>query len=858
MLSYIVPVVQQRLGQVEIVEPAEEIRLQTVQYLSAITDAVQVGMVPFVDDVVGIIQRIVNDPYPEVKKESCKLVVKLCSFCPRQIHYHGQTLSKAILPALGHRHSAVRLAALQAIQKTLLVNVEGLNDCLPALNSLLHDGAPQVRQEMYKTAGEWLLTLPDRWSTANRTLPLLLAGVTDDVEKLRVLSTEYLDRVGKLFEEEWEDRVKGEVDFAAQLPNRARPGLRHLARENTLKIVDKLTEGIADWSLNTRLISLRILSSFLPLTEDQITGYTGHLILPLQRILCNGTPSASSENTTTSSSAPSPFDNPLIITKPAAQTNKPDAAELQLAYTCAKALGQYVASDVWLSVVLPSLKIGDVAQTTIVTGYLRVLVALLEGADNSKIQSEEVGRRVVTQILDGDIVCENLDILFLVTEILDLLVTKMGNVVESMKETVGYSMFTILVKCTAVLEALVKEGGVGVGNALASKSLPMDKVSKILSKVKESLVKLANAYGINGSTKDDASTIASIYGYYFGRIVSQLQSSKPEQWNKYSLERVILEVIVKQSGHVMGESDKLDQVMAIWKVMADKEREPEVRLGLFQLLLSLTDSSSKQSVLNTHGELTKRSAEVVTSILVPNFIWRPGRKASAVRRAAIQLFVRLISLPTGVNDSTVLVGCLVRDVVEQVFAKEGIWKKLLEEMMEDDELETRELALKCFQVLLGLFDANNDRMVRFDAELYKLIYQSLLKRMDDAQDSIRILTCTVLKNLWKHIEAWVREMDRFAASKGLTLEQGATTILVDNKECVEIRLDEVHWSTMIKGLAVHMDDTNTQVQEAVAECLMDNGVFGRVCPRELVLEHLRSVAHKHRSTRYIDAVLAGF
>lgn len=67
-LSIVVPVLVARLGQTEIVEPSEEVRLSLMGFVAELIKFCTTGMAPFVGDMVLILQQTLCDPYPEVKK----------------------------------------------------------------------------------------------------------------------------------------------------------------------------------------------------------------------------------------------------------------------------------------------------------------------------------------------------------------------------------------------------------------------------------------------------------------------------------------------------------------------------------------------------------------------------------------------------------------------------------------------------------------------------------------------------------------------------------------------------------------------------------------------------------------------
>ena len=62
MLPFIMPVLVQRLGQQDITEPSEELRLQLVELMTSLTDMSGQAMHVYIDDSVKILQRTIVDP----------------------------------------------------------------------------------------------------------------------------------------------------------------------------------------------------------------------------------------------------------------------------------------------------------------------------------------------------------------------------------------------------------------------------------------------------------------------------------------------------------------------------------------------------------------------------------------------------------------------------------------------------------------------------------------------------------------------------------------------------------------------------------------------------------------------------
>lgn len=129
-LAYLLPVLVDRTGQQsmgamdsttaahyahqqEAVEPSEEIRLQMVLLLATIVSRSQgESLAPCVEDMVTVVCRTLADPFPEVKKESCRVVRLLVEACPRQVGMQHTSLCKAIVANVLHKHANVRAATV--------------------------------------------------------------------------------------------------------------------------------------------------------------------------------------------------------------------------------------------------------------------------------------------------------------------------------------------------------------------------------------------------------------------------------------------------------------------------------------------------------------------------------------------------------------------------------------------------------------------------------------------------------------------------------------------------------------------------------------------------------------------------
>lgn len=114
-LSYTIPILVQRLGQPEIVETAEEIRAKLLELLTFLVEKSGEKFGIYTDDCVKILQRTINDPFPEVKKESCRCASLLPVSCPRHFYMQSESLVKPLLMSITHQHSRVRITVVETI-----------------------------------------------------------------------------------------------------------------------------------------------------------------------------------------------------------------------------------------------------------------------------------------------------------------------------------------------------------------------------------------------------------------------------------------------------------------------------------------------------------------------------------------------------------------------------------------------------------------------------------------------------------------------------------------------------------------------------------------------------------------------
>ncbi|TPX57998.1 hypothetical protein SpCBS45565_g08096 [Spizellomyces sp. 'palustris'] len=793
-LAYIVPAISARLSQTEIVEPSEEIRLLLVQLLVRLVNLTGAGFIPFVEDAVKVLQRTLQDPFPNVKKESCNLVIQLSRQTKKALGYHGASIAKAVVPCLQHRHSSVRTSGLQAIREAIMVDASGLDDVLDTLRQITLDKSQSVRESIYVTAAEWMLNLPDRWSVGYKILPLLLAGMTDELPKLAEVCRNYMDDIGKLYETDWEDRVKDELDYMQLDSDRPRVGCRHVVRDNTQKIVAKTLEGLADWNADVRAKSAQVLATFITYAEDMITGYAGIILPALYRVLAGD-----------------------------------EVTVCKQAIGVAELLGRHVDTDVYLDIILPAIRTGGGGSTQFRLGCLRALAGLVRGTPMSRFSKARL-ERVSDLVSEKELAQnENTELLAEVAGVVVELVKKVPPVhvdtseaASTRSETVGvpnaeeigragYVIFLVLARLSGVSED-DKVPGVPV----------------LRQKTEEALRILATAYGLF--------SVQDLYALHLDAVLAYL-AAEQSQWTRYSPEPRLLDTILTQAGPLAGQ--RLEVTVPLLSGMAGIERDIEVRESMFKITLSLLHSPSTS--LNSTGQFSEYSRAVLSDIIIANGVWKPGRKAALLRGKAIET---LLALLNGNNGEECL-GFLRSDALMCVWEPDLM--NVLVGTLEDDDADTRNHTLMVLSHLLR-------SPLEFTANTFKKLYQELLKRMDDAHDSLRVATARVWNDFFEAVGSWQQRMSPLIQAAG-----GMTAVMVhaagnvaQTGELVEVKLDDVHWAAIVKGLTVHMDDPNAQLQECVFNALKASL---KVAPANVMRDHWTGVRLRHRIPTYIDELL---
>lgn len=131
-LTYVLPVLVERIGSIEIIEESEELRLHLLEFLQKIilkysqTEQLK----PFLGDCIIILAEAAKDKFPAIKELSCKCILDLAHALPRDFHMQAENLIKPVVSCLGHQRFKVRVEAIKAIGLYILIFLQFNNGTL--------------------------------------------------------------------------------------------------------------------------------------------------------------------------------------------------------------------------------------------------------------------------------------------------------------------------------------------------------------------------------------------------------------------------------------------------------------------------------------------------------------------------------------------------------------------------------------------------------------------------------------------------------------------------------------------------------------------------------------------------------
>eukprot|EP00795_Rhopilema_esculentum_P010870 gene10870-19690_t len=301
----------------------------------------------------------------------------------------------------------------------------------------------------------------------------------------------------------------------------------------------------------------------------------------------------------------------------------------------------------------------------------------------------------------------------------------------------------------------------------------------IMKEARANLEKLSQLRGLGTVDR-----IVEEHGY---GILTSLQENA-ELWTGSSPERLKFDMLLTLSHKAF--PSMLNQSMEIFLTNLRPTNDPELKLKMFSLLSRIvTGVRDDNDVIES---LQPFCVTLLKEAVLPNCIWHAGRVAAAVRAAAMSCFWSLLQ---GHVIRTEHINEVFSDMLIQIIS-----------CLDDDNQTTRMVTCK---TLLKLLCECRDS---FDAERLNKIYPELLKRMDDSNEEIRMLTTRAFSSYFKCFSNYDADFYR------------------------------PHLEAMFKGLLIHLDDPDKAIQDSVLTALKDASFIHP----SLLRSKLNEVRHKHR------------
>ncbi|KAJ3256957.1 HEAT repeat-containing protein 2 [Boothiomyces macroporosus] len=289
-------------------------------------------------------------------------------------------------------------------------------------------------------------------------------------------------------------------------------------------------------------------------------------------------------------------------------------------------------------------------------------------------------------------------------------------------------------------------------------------------------------------------TLSELYSTYLVNILSTFEFTK---WNQYSMEPNIFETVLFKS--VPNYADHLDVIVPIFVSCCELDKDIELRDKCISILHHLF------KLPFAYSQMEPYLAELLEKVILKNCVWKGGKKHEALRTLSTK-----------------------------------VWK-LVTEMSFDHEVWLQ-TTTKLFEAhILPILLSNLDDDI---IETRMNMYQEALKRLDDAKDEIRIQSAALFISIYKAIS------DCKARNAHLRQDDKLTAIV--NEEVIEIDLDQVHYETILDCMLIHLDDTNSHIQEAVYKSLLCLKPFVET---KTWNDKLIDAKDKHKSTFYLEKLL---
>jgi dynein assembly factor 5 len=771
-------------------EPSEEIRLALVALLAAAAARAHAAaaaephpLAPVAADVTAVLVAALGDPFPELVKSAAAASFALASALPRAaLAPHAPPLLAALLAATGHRHAAVRLGALRALDALALAAAppEAVAESIaPGVRSLAFDAQPHVREALYGTLAGWLtrmtaplppgaaaaaarahgLVQPPRLLHAPVLLPLLLLGATDDAPGLADAALRNVEAVADAWaasagdgdaamdiDEEVSDAVSQEATPCLWLPppfsRRPSRAARAMVAALLPALLAPALSDLKEWSPGVRAAASRLLLASL-LAAEGAAMHALHRILPAL----------------------------------SAAVGDDDAPTAARCVSCAHVLGRYISPSAWLPLALEPV-VDARAAPGARTCALLVLAALLRtsGGRLSSADADAVAAALAAPPL-ADAAAEHAPMRAQAAAAARNLAIAGGAAAAA---TAAPRLFRTLLSLSAATASAAASDA-----ASAAPTPPSEADVAAAARADEALEALALAAGRPS---------AELYAEHAGSLLRDLSAEAP-RWASASAPGLAAFCALLRRAPAGALAPHAARIAAVVAACAGGERPAGVRLAALSALGELAECPVRGAMA-----LAPAARALLGRALAPQLAWRAGRAAAAARFAALAATEALLrrggAAPDDVaallrGDDDDVASASAQPASAQHPAGSALLRGLASCLEEDYYAETRCAAA---HALAHALSAGGRRLRGAPRAWLSL---ELLKRLDDSRNDIRA--------------AGAGALGAFVAA----LPPAEASACASSDDASEDAWSEACGTHLVGALMPHLDDADAAVRRAV-------------------------------------------
>lgn len=150
-----------RVASVPFPEQSEEIRLSLSRLLTDLLPCFQDAFFQLSGQVVQAVACLLQDKFPESKRQACQLLEKLVALFPEQVAVGSKKLVASLTHNAFHAHSKIRRVSVDTLAKVLALPRLGENakGAIEAIGPLAADKSVEVREAVFRCFAVCLLSL---------------------------------------------------------------------------------------------------------------------------------------------------------------------------------------------------------------------------------------------------------------------------------------------------------------------------------------------------------------------------------------------------------------------------------------------------------------------------------------------------------------------------------------------------------------------------------------------------------------------------------------------------------------------------------------------------------------------------